>query len=131
MTYTSALRAGRRAAEKLMDDTVTVERQTGTTFDDSTGAETPTWTTVYSGKAKLQQRGLPHVTQTEAGATEAMVATTMVHLPAGTTGVDVGDRVTVDTSTNPSLAGRQMVIVGRPAKTHETAVRFQVEEQQQ
>lgn len=126
-----ALTAGRRAAERLMGDTVTIRRQTGTTFDPSTGEETPTFTTVYTGQAKLQQRGLPRVTQADTETFEAVVATTMLHLPAATTGIEVDDQVTVDTSDNPSLAGRMFVVVGLPAKTHQTALRIEVEEQQQ
>lgn len=111
-----------------MTDTCVIENQTGSTFDDTTGEETPSWTTVYSGACKVQQSALS-LRQPDVGPAEAHVGSMQIHLPHDTTGVEVGHRVTV-TSENPPLDGRQFRVVGLPAKTHQTALRIDVEERQ-
>jgi hypothetical protein len=55
MSATTATLRGRLAAEANMVDACTIQRVTGTTTNDTTGVVTPTYTTIYSGKCRMQQ----------------------------------------------------------------------------
>ena len=57
MTAHSVLALGRIAAAALMIDACIVKRTTGSSTDSETGVITPTYTTLYAGKSKVQRRG--------------------------------------------------------------------------
>ncbi|WP_433078863.1 DUF6093 family protein [Dactylosporangium sp. CA-052675] len=121
--YTIALR-GRQRAEQDMPDTVTVQHQTGTSTDQETGAVTPTWSTVYTGKAKVQQSN-PATTPTTIGEASVFVGQLTLHLPASVTVVQSDDLVTVAASVlDPDLVGRTFRLRGPAHKTYLTARRF-------
>src|SRR6185369_6741929 len=121
--YTTALR-GRQRAEQDMPDTVTVQHQTGTTTDGETGAVTPTYTTVYTGKAKIKQAS-PASSPTVVGEASVFVGQLELHVPVAVTGVQPDDLVTVVSSVlDLDLAGRAFQLRGPSHQTYLTARRF-------
>lgn len=117
---------GRAAAEAMMLDAVTVQHQTGTVTDGETGAVTPTYTTKYTGKAKIQQSN-PATTPTVIGEAAVFVGQLTLHLPvtAATATVGPDDLVTVTTCVlDPSLAGATFRLRGPAHKSYATARRF-------
>jgi len=121
--YTTALR-GRQRAEQDMPDTVTVQHQTGTTTDGETGAVTPTYTTVYTGKAKIKQAS-PASSPTVVGEASVFVGQLELHVPVAVTGVQPDDLVTVVSSVlDLDLAGRTFQLRGPSHQTYLTARRF-------
>jgi hypothetical protein len=63
-----------------MLDAVTVQHQTGAATDGETGAVTPTYATVYTGKAKIQQAA-PASNPSEVGEASVFVGQLTLHLP--------------------------------------------------
>lgn len=101
----------RSFAESLMTSTCSITRPGGEpVWDETTGTYTdPTPIDVYSGPCRIR----PAATQgrtAEAGEATALLSTFRVQLPFAVTGVDVGHRVTVDSSPDPALTGRAMVV---------------------
>lgn len=130
MSAISAIQRGRVAAEALMLDAVTVQHQTGTSTDQETGAVTPTWSTVYSGKAKIQQAA-PSTTPTTIGEASVFVGQLVLHLPvtAATALVQPDDLVTVTScELDTSLVGKTFRLRGPAHKTFMTARRFPIVE---
>jgi uncharacterized protein DUF6093 len=122
-----ALLRGRAAAESLMVDTCVIRRIAGTSTDDNTGIETPTYATVYTGRCRVQQR-----TASASAADVGEAALLMVHvelqLPMSVTGVLTGDKVTITASVyDPDLIGQVYLVKDLFAKTHATARRLGVE----
>jgi hypothetical protein len=132
MSATSAVLAGRRAAEALMVDTCTIRRVTGQATDDTTGKVTPTYSTIYSGKCKLQALG----SQGQAPARPHSIAEAQVflqqielHVPMSVTGVQADDLVTVTASSlDADLVGRTWHVRALSHKSFQTARRFGLEE---
>jgi len=122
--YTIALR-GRGAAERDMPDTVTVQHQTGSS-EDAAGNVTPTYSTVYSGKAKIQQAA-PATTPTDIGQAAVYTGQLQLHLPVTdtTAAVSPDDLVTVTACVlDASLVGQTFRLRGPAHKTFLTARRF-------
>lgn len=130
MTLTAALARGRAAAERMMVDTVTIDRADGTTArDPDTGAETPNYgAALYSGKARIQQRAA--VSQEDEGAGRTVTTLRLeLQLPTSVTGLQVDDRVTVNTAAHDAdLVGRVFRVSALHHKTHATARRVAIEE---
>lgn len=125
-----ALTRGRRAAEALMVDSCTVRRVSGTSTNTTTGAVTPTYSTVYTGKCKVQQGGAQAGTP-EAGDHAFTVQGLQLHLPVGAGPVAVGDVVTVTASAHDAqLVNRQFRVTAEHHKTWATAQRIPIEEVQ-
>jgi len=121
----------RAAAEALMIDTCLIERHTGTTTDDLTGAVVDTYTQVYSGKCKFQSTpGAAIGQRADPGEATAVVGVTQVHLPVATSaGIRRGDRVTATACVNdPDLVGRVLKVKDNVKKSFATAHRLTVEE---
>ncbi|HEX2551113.1 MAG TPA: DUF6093 family protein [Nocardioidaceae bacterium] len=128
MSATSALLRGRVAAEALMLDTCTIRRVASSTSDPDTGVKTPTYTTVYSGKCKVQQRSTA-ANPTDVGEAELLASQLELHIPVSATGVRADDVATIDTSVlDPDLAGQVFTIRGEAHKSYATARRLTVEE---
>lgn len=129
MSAASALARARAAAQALMVDTCTIQHQTGTTTDPLTGVVTPTWTTVYTGRCRVQQT-LAQGSRVEAGEIEPVVLRLEVQLPVvGSEGVERGDLVTVTASVHDvDLVGRAFRVRDLHHKTHATSRRVQCEE---
>ena len=127
MSALAATLSGRREAERLMVDTCTIRRQTGETRDAS-GAVTPVYgTTVYTGKCRLQLRGLASQSP-DVGEQRIDILRGELQLPISVTGVAVDDQVTFDSSLDPALGGRVFRVADLMHKTHATARRLPVEE---
>ncbi len=121
--YTVALR-GRQRAEQDMPDTCTIQHQTGETTDGETGYITPTYTTVYSGKAKVQQSS-PETNPADVGEAALFIGQMTLHLPVSVTTVQPDDLVTVTASVlDPDLVGRTFRLRGPSHKSFLTARRF-------
>lgn len=130
MNLDATLARGRAAAERLMVDTVTIDRWDGTyTNNETTGAQTKNYgAALYNGKARIQQNAA--VSQEDAGA--GRVVTTLrleLQVPVTVTGLKVDDRVTVDASVGDAdLVGRVFRVSDLHHKTHATARRVAIEE---
>ena len=129
MSRASVLALGRKAAEAGMVDTCTIERQ-GPTSTSRTGQTTPTWTEVYDGPCRMQERGGYPRDITTAPDQPQLAINRELQLPVSTSGsVRAGDRVTITACPNdPAMVGRQMWLRGQPTKTDATARRFSLEE---
>lgn len=131
MSATSAILRGRTAAERLMVDTVTVTRldPVATTTDGETGVVTKVYTTVYTGKAKIQRTTrASRVTPTNVGEAEVFLARLELHLPVAVLDVASDDIATVTASTlDPDLVGMVFHVRELAAKTFQTARRFGIE----
>jgi len=128
MSRTTALARGRAMAEQSMADTCVIRRRTGETTDDLTGAVTPTYSVVYSGKCRIQQR--IDGQRVEAGEASTVVQRRELQLPVATsTGVLHGDEATITACVNdPALAGRMFVLRDEHSKSEATARRMTCEE---
>lgn len=126
MSATSVLLRGRAAAEALMLDACTVTRLSGSAADPETGALTPTYSTIYSGKCKVQQSA-PASGPTVVGEAEVFIGQLQLHLPVttATAAVAPGDLVTMTTCVlDPSLVGKTSKLRGPAHKSFATARRF-------
>lgn len=125
MSAASITLRGRAAAERDMLDAVTVQHQTGAS-EDAAGVITPTYSTIYSGKAKIQQSA-PAAAPTDVGQAAVFVGQMQVHLPVttATAAVAPDDLVTVTTCVlDASLVGRTFRLRGPAHKSYATARRF-------
>ena len=128
MSALTVTQLGRLAAENLMVDTCAITRVTGKTTNTQTGTVTPTTTTVYTGKCRLQQQGRMSRPTTVA---EAYVFQTQreLQLPMAVTGVRINDIITINTSAlDPDSAGRTYWVRELFDKTHGTSRRLGIEE---
>lgn len=128
MSLVTTLLAGRAAAERNMTSTVKVSRL-ARAFDEATGTYADSWTTVYEGPGKLQFFDNAYEQTPVAGGHTFITGRQMVHLPVGASGIQVDDVVeVVADALNPGLLGRTWRVTNTPAKSHQTALRFPVEE---
>ena len=128
VTVMSALRSGRRAAERLMTDLVEIRRVVGTAVDPLTGRDEAEFVVVYEGKAKLSSfEG--HEASREVILHSSVVQRMSVHLPVGSYRSSVGDVVRVVAShVDPMLEGREFRITQEaPYRTWATAYRIFVD----
>jgi hypothetical protein len=120
---------GRAAAEALMVDACTIERETGSTTDQASGVVTPTYDTIYDGKCRFQQASIDATTAPDVGEAQVYLEQTILQLPATATGVHAEGVVTCTASAlDPDLPGRQWFTLGVSGKTHATARRIQLRE---
>ncbi|SBT64224.1 hypothetical protein GA0070622_1194 [Micromonospora sediminicola] len=128
MSVDRALARGRRAAERLMVDQCRIQRAAGSTEDDD-GNVTPSYTTVYEGRCKVQQQAVQS-RPSDAGEASLLMVRRELHLPvAASAGVRAGDRVELTACTyDPDLMGRALVVRDEAAKSLATARRLGVEE---
>ena len=127
MTTFDVLTAGRAQAESRMCDTCKVERQSGTTLYDN-GSESPTYTTLYTGKCRVQIRGTTTAQSIrDVGDQQVSVLSTEVQFPVvGSEGFEVRDRVTMLTAASDAdLVGRVFRISQPASKSEATARRLQ------
>ena len=112
----------RRHAESLMQDTVRVDHQTGTTVDPTTLEEVPVWATVHTGPARVQRPGT-QPSETVAGEIEFGVSTVLVQLPLSAAGIKRDHRVTVTAvgpESDPDLLGLVATVKANLTKSHPT-----------
>ncbi|QDY06163.1 hypothetical protein FJK98_02455 [Micromonospora sp. HM134] len=129
MSVESALRAGRRAAERLMVDRCTIRRTTGVSTNPETGQTAPTDATIYQGRCRVQQSAVQSREESP-GQAELLMVPRELHLPVATSGgVRVDDEVVIDACTyDPDLVGRHLTVRGESAKSLATARRLHIEE---
>jgi hypothetical protein len=128
MSATSTTLRGRLAAESLMQDAVTIKRTTGSSTDPDTGVVTPTQSTLYTGKAKIQIRQqAASATPTSIGEAEVFIGQVEVHVPITVTGIRPDDLVTVTASVlDADLVGKTYRVRGIADKSFLTARRLAV-----
>jgi hypothetical protein len=126
MSAASITTRGRAAAEALMGDAVTIARTTGSSTDQDTGVVTPTLTTLYTGKAKVQQQAAT-ASPTTIGEAEVFIGQVEVHVPITVTGIRPDDLVTVTASAlDADLVGKTYRVRGVADKSYLTARRLAV-----
>ena len=124
MSAASVLARAQAAALALMVDTCTIRRLASTSTNADTGVITPTYTTIYSGACKVQQR-VPRATPQTVGEAEVFVAHMELHLPVTVTGVASDDLVNITASAHdPDLLGRSWRIRSLAHKSFASARRF-------
>lgn len=119
----------RVTAASQMVDACTIQHQTGTATNTTTGVVTPTYATppLYTGPCKVQ--GAMQATGQDVGEARLAVLSPFVHVPITVTGVVWGDLVTITASANdPELVGRVFRVVGPDHKSFATARRLQCTE---
>jgi hypothetical protein len=128
VSATSVILRGRAAAERLMLDACTVRRLASEATNRETGVVIPTYTTVYSGKCKFQQRATGS-SQQDLGQATIMLVQLEVHLPASVTGVLSEDIVTCTASVlDAELVGRTWLVQGEAHKSYLSARRLVLQE---
>ena len=127
MSATSITLAGRKAAERIMVDTCTITRPGKPTTNPDTAQVTyADQQTIYTGKCKLKLPIAIARPDIVGGAQEFTQHPTL-SLPATTTGVQIDDVVTVNTSAlMPSLIGKTFRVRAIPGQSLMTAARFEV-----
>lgn len=123
MTASSAVRAGRAAAARLMVDTCTVTRPGAATLNETTGVVTRATTTVYTGACRVKPDPAP--SESQAGEREVVTRRFVVSIPMSETDVAVDDVVTVTASElDPALVGATLTVAGVIVGSHVTARRL-------
>lgn len=133
MSATSAVLAGRRAAEALMGDTAEVYRRTGNIVqDEDTGREVPEYAFQLQSRCKVQARSVT-LTETDTGGRQLTVTRFEVHLPVAAGEVAVDDEIEIvetGPASDPQLLGSRFRVRGHVPKSYATAQRLDVEEAQ-
>lgn len=108
-----------------MVDACTIRRRSGTTVDDNTGEVTATWTDVYAGKCRVQQRN-PIAQQQTPGPDFQLLVQLELQIPVAVTGAQVGDEATITASGDPELVDEVLIVRDLAAKSEATARRLGV-----
>jgi hypothetical protein len=128
MGIEATLARGRAAAEALMVDACVIKRVSSSTTDPNTGVVTPTYSTIYTGKCRVQQARAQGASA-DVGEAALVLLRHEVQLPITVTGLQEGDQVTITASVNDAdLVNRVFVVRDLGHKTHLTARRVQVSE---
>lgn len=128
MTASSALIAGRRAAEARMTSRCAVRRGGAMVVTD--GIEAPGWADILTDlpcRLGGSERGGSGTRTTTVGQSEVQLAVRVLHVPAGTTGVSDGDLVEITSGEN---AGLVIEVVEAAWQDQATALRLPVVEAQ-
>lgn len=112
-----------------MVDTCTIRRVTGESMNATTLAMTPTYSTVYTGRCRVQLRDA-QAANPDAGEHGFVVGRTIVQVPVSATGVQINDEVVLSASVDADLVGRVLRVRGLFHKTHASARRLECEEVQ-
>lgn len=127
MTLPTVITRGRRMAERLMLDTVTVSRPDVSVAPDPLTGQ-PVLTAIYAGVGKVQTYEAQESTP-ESGGHVFTQQRYRVDIPVGSCSPAVGDVVSITTATlDANLAGRKYRVVALLHKTAATAYRLGVEE---
>lgn len=128
MTAQSTVLRGRLAAEALMVDACTIKRVTSFSTNDTTGVVTPTYSTIYSGKCRVQQT-VPVSRPHDVGQAAVWLQRLELQVPMSVTGISSDDLVTITASVlDADLVGRIFHVRELGHKSHMTARRVQIEE---
>lgn len=124
-----AVAMGRKQAEALMESTCFIKRQTGTSVNSSTGVETPTYTTIYTGVCRLRMPTSASNAVVAAGQS-IEIQSPVLSIPVAATGsasVLTDDIAVVTSPLDANVITAR--IAGFHTQTHSTARRFPVEVQ--
>lgn len=129
MRASRILARGRAFRDSLADTTVTIRRQTGTGWDEETGTNVPSWTTVYTtNKARIRFPGSQPAEQDASGERVVEQQPTLSLPVKGSGVVQVDDVVTVDANPeDPEIVGMQLRVAGLHEQSHSTGRRMPVE----
>jgi hypothetical protein len=120
-----AISRARQLAETLMVDACVITRQTGETTG-AGGVITPTYSTLYTGKCRVQFKPMQG-NGADVGEAYLLLVRREVQLPMSVTGLLEGDRITITASAlDPDLVGKVYVVRDVEAKTHLSARRVTV-----
>lgn len=121
MSVESALARGRAAHERLMLDTIVIDRKTQGAFNPATGQYAVTWTTVYTGRVDVKPTA-QRARGVDAGEAITAVGRYDVKLPYATAGLmKVEDRLTATASPDAHLVGRVLFVVAVGLGSRRTA----------
>lgn len=124
----STVYAGRAAAERIMTDACTVQRQTGQSMSETTLVVTPTYSTAYTGKCRVKIDSAGDL-GVDAGARAASVRDYIVSVPMSATVFEVDDLVTITASALDSTqVGLTLRVLGALHGSQITARRFRCQE---
>jgi hypothetical protein len=130
MSRESVLARGQAKAAASMADACTIRRKnTSDTTNPVTGVGATTYTTLYTGKCRVQQQAViarPH----DVGEDKVWLVRFDLQLPVATTaGLQVGDQVTVTAAVNdPDLVNRVFTVNELAHKSEPTARRIGIVE---
>lgn len=127
MSLEAVTRNGRELAERLMLDTCLVRTVTGESTD-ADGNVTPTYSTAYGGKCKVQTFEA-YEQSAETGGLDASIQRYSLHVPVGSFRPEIGQFVVITAcALDPNLVGREFRAVALLHKTAGTAYRLGIEE---
>lgn len=127
MNVGRTLRTGRIRAQKLMADTVLVERVSGRVRDPVTFELVDSFEVVYSGVGKIQAYDGQYEQSSEAGGGNFVSSRSYVHFPIDAGPFEQGDRVTfVASPYDPSRVGQRFFLEAATGKSLATAQRLPV-----
>lgn len=128
MSRASVTARGRAAALQGMVDACTIQHRTGSSTDQDTGVDTPTYSQIYSGPCRFQVSA-PSASESDVGEAQVYVSQTILQLPMTVVGVGNEDVVTCTSSAlDPDLPGRKFTVKGVLRKTHVTSRRIELQE---
>lgn len=119
MSRESVLARGQAAAEAAMQDQCTVQRPVPGSQTTVGGVITETFTGVYTGKCRMQVRGLTSEAR-NVGEAYLVVSRLELQLPNSAPRVLEGDRVTLTASGNTALVNRVYRVQAAPEKSEQT-----------
>lgn len=118
----------REQADSMMVDTCTIERPGAPVTNPDTGVVTPSVTTVYTGKCKVQSKDSATATPNAGGAVFTVVSR-QVHIPMNAADVKDGDIVEITASLlNTFTVGKRYRVEGFTPDSFDTAFRLPVKE---
>jgi len=129
MIAASALARARALRDSLADTTVTIRRESGTTWDDETGTYVPAWAVVYTtDRARVRFPGSQPREQDAAGERVTEQEPTLSLPVEGSGVVQVDDVATVDANPeDPSIVGMKLRVAGLHNQSHSSGRRLPVE----
>lgn len=109
-----------------MQERCIIRRVTGSTTNDETGEVTRTYSTVYTGKCKVQ--GSSAGQRRDVGEASVVITQVELHLPiVGSEGVATEDEATIDAAAlDAALVGKVFRIAGPASGSMKTARRLPV-----
>lgn len=116
-------------ASRVLRDRADLQRRTGSTVDASTGARVDAWTTV-APSVPCRVRTLLGESVAEAGGSQ-LTAQRMTAAVAYSQAVEVGDRLVVSVSDDPTLIGRALYVRAVPRGTDQVLRRLTVSDVQE
>ena len=130
MSLSSAVQAGRAAAEQLMVDTYSIQQSTGKAYVD--GDEVETWTELFTTPGYVKVLDGAYSTRQEVAGRTADEVHRYLHIPADSAAIPAG-RVSavplaLDSTSDQTLAGARMILAPAQPGSHTTARRIRVTE---